>query len=69
MSGPFNIPPVFGVQTLITNYGGLALNQGFDRSLMIPKLFWDRSKKRMLSAKEMLDGPFGWTMSKILLRS
>ena len=64
MSGPFNIPAVFGVPTLITNHGGFGLDQGFNRSLMLPKLYWDISTRRMLSAKEMLDGPFGWTVSR-----
>lgn len=64
MSGPFNIPPVFGVPTLITNHSGIGLDQGFGDSLFLPKLYFDRTKSRLLSAAEMLEGPFGWTVSR-----
>jgi len=64
-SGPLNVPGTFGRPVLYTNspHIGLSIYQPY--SIMMPKLYYSNSEKRLFSFHEMLQKPLGWTVSSI----
>jgi len=47
---------------LYTNTCSLGASPGFGNSLMIPKLSWCSKKRALLTIREMLEGPYWWTV-------
>ncbi|WP_347239398.1 TIGR04372 family glycosyltransferase [Phormidium sp. FACHB-1136] len=65
-SGPVVIPPSFGVPQLCTNVSPFAIFPSLPNSLMIPKLWYSRTKQRLLTFSEMLASPAAWCERRTL---
>jgi len=61
-SGPSWVPPSFGKPVLITNATNIGLTLNFKNSLLLPKLFWSQSMDRLLTFREIFEGPYAWTV-------
>lgn len=62
LSGPLEIPPLFGIPTLLTNAPCFGSEGSVTRSktIMMPKLHFCYQRKRYLTFSEVLDLPIGW---------
>lgn len=58
-SGPYIVPSLFGIPSVITNWLPLGTPPHFGNSIFIPKLLWSEDKNRYLSFEEMISLPFG----------
>jgi putative glycosyltransferase (TIGR04372 family) len=61
-SGPVTVPASFGVPVLYTNCCGMGFSPALGRSLVLPKLFYSKSKQSMLTFDEILGSPLGWSV-------
>lgn len=61
-SGPLTVPHTFGVPVLYTNSCGMGFTPGLGRAIVLPKLFYSKSKRRLLTFDEILGSPLGWTV-------
>ena len=62
-SGPLNVPHTFGRPSILTNMPPIGLDQGFERHLVLPKRIV-RATGEGVPYAELLDGPFGWGISR-----
>ncbi|MDY6783419.1 MAG: TIGR04372 family glycosyltransferase, partial [Cyanobacteriota bacterium] len=58
-SGPFLIPSIFGVPTVLTNWVPFGLTPYYGNCIFISKRFWLKSEERYLTFEEMLAHPLG----------
>jgi len=67
VSGPIEIPASFGVPILYSNAIAFGLTS-LDRSnsIILPKLWFSRSKSRLLFFSEILSSPAGWSERSII---
>ena len=61
-SGPLTVPASFGVPVLYTNSCGMGFSPALGRSRMLPKLFYSKSRRRLLTVNETLCCQLGWTV-------
>lgn len=63
LSGPLEIPPLFGRPALLTNAPcfGSEASVMRTKTIMMPKLYYDCKKLRHLTFSEILDSPIGWS--------
>lgn len=62
-SGPLNVPHTFGRPSILTNMPPIGLDQGFERHVVLPKRVV-RATGEGVPYSELLDGPFGWGVSR-----
>jgi putative glycosyltransferase (TIGR04372 family) len=62
-SGPLTVPSTFGRPVLYSNVPGIGIGPWLPKFLAVPKLYRDTSRGRLLSFREMLDHPMGWTVN------
>lgn len=64
-SGPLTVPPTFGRPILYTNSPAIGINSYFPKSLMLPKLYYSNTEKRLFSFEKMMNSSLGWTVSSV----
>lgn len=64
-SGGSDVPQVFGVPIIKSNFSHIGQSFYSPRSFMLPKLFKLKDQSRLLSLSEVLRSPFGWTVSPV----
>lgn len=58
-SGPYLVPPTFGVPCVLTNWAPLSTPPYFGQDIFIPKLYWLESERRYLTFAEQMSPPIG----------
>ncbi|WP_377477818.1 MAG: tetratricopeptide repeat protein [Microcoleus anatoxicus] len=59
-SGPYLVPPTFGVPCVLTNWAPLSTPPYFGNDIFIPKLYWSESENRYLTFPEQISPPIGY---------
>jgi putative glycosyltransferase (TIGR04372 family) len=62
-SGYATIPAIYGVPCVFSNWVPMALPLWFGQDLMIPKMFWDRSRQDYVGFEQIFSTPLGATQN------
>ena len=62
-SGGSDVPQVFGVPVIKSNFSHIGQSFYSPKSFMVPKLFKHKDSGQLLTLSEMFESPFAWTVS------